>query len=321
MSLAETLAQNLRNLAQRTGLTRASSYSLFDVELKRRTELSPSLGRFVFTGPDVARMRTLAPDQRIKLLFPAPDGSPPQLPHEGDWHKNLRALDPQSRPPMRTYTIRALRHEALEVDVDFVLHGETGPASAWATHARPGDRLQMVAPDIRYPSDPGGYEWRPPTDVRHVLLIGDETALPAIAGIIEQLAERQDAPVVQAFLEIPTERDALPLPRGPLTRLHWLPRAETGARHGARMIEAAHELATLPSSAPREENWMPLDQVDIDRELPWELASPVDTAFYAWVAGESAAVMAIRRHFIGELGLDRRASSFMGYWRHGKVLG
>jgi NADPH-dependent ferric siderophore reductase len=64
---------------------------------------------------------------------------------------------------MRTYTIRALRREACEVDVDFVLHGVNGPASAWATTARMGDRLQMVAPNLAYAGDPGGYEWKPRT--------------------------------------------------------------------------------------------------------------------------------------------------------------
>lgn len=316
-----SIANTVRGLARRVGLERPSAYRLYDVSLRRRIALGPSLCRFVFTGPELGQMRTLAPDQRIKMLFPAPDGSAPSLPQQGDWHAALRALDPSRRPPMRTYTIRALRAAEAEVDVDFVLHGETGPASAWATHARPGDRLQLVAPNAAFPGDPGGYEWQPPTAVRHVLLIGDETALPAIAGIIESLAERQDAPTVQAYLEVPTQLDALPLRCGAQTRLHWLPRDVSGARHGQRMIEAARELAILPSSAPREHGRAPLTQVDIDRTLPWVLASPVDTAFYAWVAGESAAVMAIRRHFIGELGLDRRASSFMGYWRHGKVLG
>lgn len=315
-----SIANTVRDLARRVGLARPSAYRIFDVRLERRITLSPALTRFVFSGPEVGQMRTLAPDQRIKVLLPAPDGSPPNLPTLGDWHASLRALDKTKRPPMRTYTIRELRAEVGEVEVDFVLHGESGPASAWATHARPGDRLQLVAPNAAFDGDPGGYEWRPPVAVRHVLLIGDETALPAIAGILEQLAERQDAPVVQAFLEIPTPQDALPLPSSPLMRLHWLARTETQAGHGDRMLEAAYELATLPSSAPRENNRAPLDQVDIDRELPWALASPVDTAFYAWVAGESAAVMAIRRHFIAELGLDRRSASFMGYWRHGKVL-
>lgn len=316
-----SIASAVRTLARRVGLARPSAYRLFDVRLERRIVLSPALTRFVFSGPEVDQMRTLAPDQRIKVLLPAPDGSLPSLPTQGDWHANLRALEKPRRPPMRTYTIRELRAEAGEIDVDFVLHGETGPASAWATHARPGDRVQLVAPNAAYHGDPGGYEWRPPTAVRHVLLIGDETALPAIAGIVEQLAEREDAPVVQAFVEIPTQQDVLPLPCGPLTRLHWLPRAGTSAGHGDRMLEAACELATLPSSAPRENGRPPLSQVDIDKELPWELANPIDTAFYAWVAGESAAVMAIRRLFVGEFGLDRRSASFMGYWRQGKVLG
>ncbi|MGV8584389.1 siderophore-interacting protein, partial [Pseudomonas aeruginosa] len=90
------------------------------------------------------------------------------------------------RPPMRTYTIRALRAEQEEVDVEFVLHGENGPASAWATHARIGDRLQLAAPNRQYGDDPGGYEWKPPAGVRHILLIADETALPAVAGILEE---------------------------------------------------------------------------------------------------------------------------------------
>ncbi|MBE7374215.1 siderophore-interacting protein [Pseudomonas lopnurensis] len=320
MTLAETLAQNLRNLAQRTGLSRASSYRLFDVALKQRTVLGPSLARFVFTGPDVARMNTLAPDQRIKLLFPAPDGSPPRLPHEGDWHKSLRALEPSHRPPMRTYTIRALRGEALEVDVDFVLHGESGPASAWVTHARPGDRLQMVAPDARYPADPGGYEWRPPRGVRQILLIGDETALPAIAGILEALAERPCGQRVEAFIEVPHEEDCLPLRTPPGTRLHWFARDTLELGHGEGMARAARELATLPSWGEREKSLQPLENVDIEKQLPWELAKPTDNAFYAWVAGESAAIMAIRSHWVGELGLDRRALSFMGYWRLGRAL-
>ncbi|MCY1356545.1 Vibriobactin utilization protein ViuB [compost metagenome] len=319
MSIAETLVQNLRNLAQRTGLSRASSYRLFDIELKQRIPLSPSLARFVFTGPEVARMCTMAPDQRVKLLFPSADGLPPQLPHEGDWLKTQRALEPERRPPMRTYTIRALRREALEVDVDFVLHGETGPASTWATHARPGDRLQMVAPDGEFPGTPGGYEWRPPAGIRHVLLIGDETALPAIAGILEELAIWPDRPNVQAFIEVPHGTDRLELRCAPEAQVNWLPRDSGGWQHGQGMIQAARELAILPepqqTGKPQQ-----IKEVNIDTQILWDLAKPADNGFYAWVAGESAAVMAIRRHWVGELGMDRRALSFMGYWRLGRAL-
>lgn len=91
MSLAETLARNLRDLTHHAGLAKVPSYRLFDLVLKRRSPLSPSLVRFTFGGPEIARVRTLAPDQRVKLLFPAADGSLPQLPATGDWRRQVRS--------------------------------------------------------------------------------------------------------------------------------------------------------------------------------------------------------------------------------------
>ncbi|HCF5458923.1 TPA: siderophore-interacting protein [Pseudomonas aeruginosa] len=273
------------------------AYRLFNVELKRREQLSPALTRFVFGGPEVAEMKTLAADQRIKIFFPDASGQPPSLPGGSEWYQAYRSVEPARRPPMRTYTIRALRVEQEEVDVEFVLHGENGPASAWATHARIGDRLQLAAPNRQYGDDPGGYEWKPPAGVRHILLIADETALPAVAGIFEELAGETEPPVVEAFLEVPGEADILDLPAIPAARLHWLPEREVAGG-------AAQEL----------------EDIDIDEEILWELASPESGSFYAWVAGESAAVMAIRRYLVQERGIDKRHLTLMGYWRLGKVF-
>ncbi|WP_259765687.1 siderophore-interacting protein, partial [Pseudomonas protegens] len=168
-SLTDLLTQGLRKL---TGVDRSrpKGYRLINVELKQRIDLSPSMTRLVFGGEDIAQARTLAPDQRIKLLFPGADGTPAQLPVDGDWQAARRQLPAEQQPPMRTYTIRALRMQPAEMDVDFVLHGVNGPASAWATHARPGDRLQMVVPNKAYSGDPGGYEWLPPAGIGKVLL-------------------------------------------------------------------------------------------------------------------------------------------------------
>lgn len=318
--MLSTLSKNLRTAVQKVLPAKKPSYRLFDITLRERIDISPSLTRFVFTGPEVARMQTLAPDQRVKLLFPTPDGQPPQLALEDNWHQTLRNLDPTQKPPMRTYTIRALRTELAEVDVEFVLHGETGPASRWATHAKAGDRLQMVAPYRDYPGDPGGYEWQPPAGIRHVLLIGDETALPAIAGIIEELADQPQPPQVQAFIEVPHAGDRLDIRQPANAQINWLVRDEQQLEHGAGMRKAALELATLPESAARAKAPQKIKEVDIDTQILWDLAKPSDVQFYAWVAGESAAVMAIRRHLVGEMGLDRRALTFMGYWRLGRVL-
>lgn len=156
--------------------------------------------------------------------------------------------------------------------------------------------------------------------MRNVLLIGDETALPAIAGILEQLATHPDAPRVQAFIEVPEEADCLALLCGLNAKVHWLPRASLGTRHGDGMLLAARELASLPPLRPQASDSGPLDELDLDHQRPWERASARHSDFYAWVAGESAAVMAIRRFLINERGLDRQALTLMGYWKLGRSL-
>lgn len=314
-SLTRAVGRGLRKLA---GAQPERAYRLFDVTLKQRIQLSPSLSRLVFTGPDVARMHTLAADQRVKLFFPAADGSPPELPNDLHWNEARRALAEASRPPMRTYTIRALRREQAEVDIDFVLHGVNGPASAWATHARTGDRLQILAPNLAFAGDPGGYEWNPPAGVRNILLVGDETALPAIAGILETLAGQDDPPQVEAYVEVPLQQDCLALRCNASTTLHWLPRDQQQRIQGQAMVHAVTQLATLPARRPPADTR--LEEVDIDQQILWERASASHQSFYAWVAGESAAVMQIRGFLINEQGLDRNALTLMGYWRAGRTF-
>jgi len=265
------------------------TYRLFEVALKERRVLSPSLHRLVFTGADVARMKTEGPDQRIKVFFPLPGQDAPEVPSGEDWYARYRALADDQRPPMRTYTLRQLRAAQGEVDVDFVLHGETGPASRWAVYAQPGDRV--------------------------VLLVADETALPAVAGILEELAAQVDPPRVLALLEVAGEGGAIALKAPPSAELVWLPRGQ--AAYGQALVEAVQaRLAASPVVAGDA-----LDEIDVDAQILWEQSDAgVAGPFYAWVAGEAGAVMAIRRHLVRDCGLDRRALTFMGYWRQGRVL-
>jgi len=76
------------------------TYRLFEVALKERRVLSPSLDRMVFTGADVARMTTGGPDQRIKVFFPLPGQEAPQVPSGEDWYPRYRALPDDQRPPL-----------------------------------------------------------------------------------------------------------------------------------------------------------------------------------------------------------------------------
>jgi len=291
------------------------TYRLFDVALKQRTVLSPSLTRMVFAAPDVANMKTDGPDQRIKVFFPLPGQDAPQVPQGEDWYARYRALPEGERAPMRTYTIRALRPEAGEVDIDFVLHGETGPASRWATHARVGDRIGLLAPDAQVADSSQGFEWKPPADVQRVLLVADDTALPAVAGILEDLARWPHPPQVQAFLEVAHDADVLPLAAPVGAQLFWL--AREGAAHGQLLQQAVQaRVGPLGLRAAEQD----LAEIDIDQDILWEQASAQGGGLYAWVAGEAGAVMAIRRHLVKDCGIDKRAITFMGYWRQGKVL-
>ncbi|WMJ70111.1 siderophore-interacting protein [Stenotrophomonas sp. 24(2023)] len=291
------------------------TYRLFEVALKARHVLSPSLVRMVFSGAEVMHMKTDGPDQRIKVFFPLPGQAVPQVPSGEDWYARYRALADDQRPPMRTYTIRQLRAAQGEVDVDFVLHGETGPASYWATRAVPGDRVLLLAPDAQVDAHSQGCEWQPPAGVGQILLVADETALPAVAGILEELAARPQAPRTLALLEVAQAADALALRAPADAEVVWLPRE--GAGHGQRLLQAVQ--ARLAPAALGAAGGDVLEDVDVDTQILWELADAAGP-LYAWVAGEAGAVMAIRRYLVQSCGLDRRAITFMGYWRQGRVL-
>lgn len=289
----------------------ASNYRIFDIKLKSKVNVTPSLLRCVFEGPDVHRMKLEAPDQRIKLLFPAPDGQVPQLKNGADWYSDYMAIRKMQRPVMRTYTLRALRQKHNQMEVEFVLHGVNGPASAWATHAAPGDAIQVVAPNADFDGNSGGYAWAPPAQLKQALLIADETALPAAMGILEQLALQANPPRVQAFFEVPVAGDCLNMDKFPFAEAYWLPR-DVGHQqmHGTLLMEAVRQRVDIPASARAESQSLAENSPG---DLLWERAEGVNS-FYAWVAAESSAVKSLRRYLIGECKLDRSTVNFMAYW-------
>ncbi|AHG21329.2 iron utilization protein [Chania multitudinisentens RB-25] len=290
----------------------SASYRIFNIILKYKENISPSLLRCVFSGPELNRMKLEAPDQRIKLLFPSAQGQISQLENSDDWYRDYMAVAKEQRPVMRTYTLRALRCAEQEMDVEFVLHGVNGPASAWAIHALPGDALQAVAPNADFDGDSGGYEWAPPAQVQQALLIADETALPAALGILEQLAQSANPPRVQAFFEVPLAEDCLCMAQFPFAEVHWLPRAGGHQQnHGELLVEAVRQRVKIPISARAAEQ--SLAENSLAGDLLWERAEGAKT-FYAWVAAESSTVKTLRRYLIGECSLDRSTVNFMAYW-------
>ncbi|QHF50005.1 MULTISPECIES: siderophore-interacting protein [unclassified Pseudomonas] len=295
----------------------ANPYKLFDVILHRKTLLSPHMMRITLASPAVKEMATWAPDQRVKLFFPAADGSPARLAQGEGWYARFKAMIADRRPAMRTYTIRHLRAEQGEVDIDFVLHGETGPASRWALRAQPGDSMQILAPDRRFSArDAGGFEWKPPQILKQVLLVADGTALPAAMGILDELAAMAEPPLTQAFFEVDSPEDMLPVPDWAGLTVQWLIRGQASA--GTLMV-AAVQKAVSPIHASSIGQAVELAEVDIDKEILWEIAETASEGFYGWIAGESAAVMSLRRYLIKECGIARQSLNLMGYWRYNKA--
>ena len=298
----------------------ATPYKIFDAALRHKKALSPHLMRVTLAGPMVAEMATWAPDQRVKLFFPAVDGSPAKLALGDGWYARYRSMPVAQRPAMRTYTIRHLRAEQGEVDIDFVLHGETGPASRWAIHAAAGESIQIVAPDRQFSAqDAGGFEWKQPQQLKHLLLVADAAALPAALGILDELAALAVPPITQAFFEVDSVDDALPVPDWPGLSVQWLIRDRaTATRAGLLMVDAVRR-AILPSFASNAFEAVELAEVDVDEGMLWETAESARDGFYGWIAGETAAVMNLRKYLIKECGIAKESLNLMGYWRYNKV--
>jgi len=307
-------------------------WRLFDVEVARVVRLCPSFIRVTFTGPDLHLVADNGRDQRIKFLLPAPCGGWKYLDRQNpDWFTAWRELPEERRNPLRTYTVRAVRQSMKEVDVDIVLHGDTGPASRWANAAKPGMPLVVIAPDARYDGPHGGLGFAPPAHSHALLLAGDETAVPAIAAICESLP---DDAFGEVFLEVPHPEDRWTLVAPEGVHVHWLGR--DGAAHGELLVPAVEAAADrllamgvrASSDAPVTRPSRPavLEDVDIDHDILWEVpideaghALTQDAVLYAWLAGEAGVIRTLRRYLVAERGVDRKAVAFMGYWREGRA--
>lgn len=297
-----------------TSTLAVTPWRVFSVEVRALRRLGPSFLRVTLTGPDLNRFADNGYDQRIKLALPAVDGAPGELPGGPDWFQRWRELPAGLRSPIRTYTVRAARPEAYEVDVDMALHGDGGPATRWARRACIGDRIAVVGPDSGWNGPHGGVEFRPPAGAT-LLLVGDETAAPAICAILERLPADARG---YALVEVPEIGDELPCRAPAGVTVTWLPRA--GAPHGSRLTPAVTSLAGRLLPVPVTSTAVPLAEVDVDRDILWEVPDrPEGAAHYAWLAGEAAMIRGLRRHLVADRGLDRRAVAFMGYWRTGRA--
>ncbi|OLT09970.1 hypothetical protein BJF78_29550 [Pseudonocardia sp. CNS-139] len=247
--------------------------SVLAAHVVRVEQLSRLMRRITVGGPDLARFTTAGRDQVVRMFLPLA-GQELVLPEGPDWWGGYHAIPQVHRPALRNYTVRRFDPATGELDVDFVLHGDEGPASAWAGRAAPGDPLG-VYPDAATAEVPDGTDWQ--------LLVADETGLPAVGAILEGLAPGTRA---VAFVEIADPDEEQDLRSGADVDLVWLHRDGVPAGR-SDVVVTALAAAQLPPG-------------------------PV----FAWVAGESGMVKAVRRHLVSERGVPRKRVEFSGYWLH-----
>ncbi|WIE76952.1 siderophore-interacting protein [Curtobacterium sp. MCSS17_007] len=248
-----------------------------------RTErISPHMVRVHLGGPafrdfldDADPDRLAATDRYVKLLLaPASSGLTPPY----DLEALRETLPKHERPARRTYTVRRVDHAAGTIAIDFVVHGDEGLAGPWAAAARPGDLLALSGPG-------GGYAPSPDPAVTHVLL-GDDSALPAIGAALEAMPA--DATGV-ALVEVGGAADEQPIVHPAGVDLRWLHRDATGAEPGTLLLEAT-------------------------RALP-RASRPVQV----FAHGERTAVKAVRRVLQDDWGLERAELSLSAYWALGRT--
>lgn len=219
--------------------------------------VTPHLVRVTLAGPELVRIDPTAhTDRYLKLVL----GDPPV---EG------------ARPVVRTYTIRSVRDGAhgVEWDVDVVVHGDEGLGGPWAARVAPGEDVTFLGPGGGYAPDPEA-PWH--------LLVGDDSALPAVAAALEALPA---GAVAHAFVEVSGPEDEQEIVSRADLHLTWVHR---GGRTLTEAVTAAHAAGRLPAGAP-----------------------------HAFLHGEASCVRDLRRWARAELGVGRDRLSASGYWRRG----
>ncbi|WP_370328473.1 SIP domain-containing protein [Euzebya sp.] len=232
-------------------------------------DLTPGMRELTVRG-GLEGFAPIAPDQFLYLITAAPGGGPVT---PGFTMAQLQEAPVADHPPAAYYTVRRWRPEADEMDLWVVLHGHDEGVGGWAAEVGVGDPVALWGPRSTYD---------PPAGTRSVLLVGDETGLPAIATILEQLDEGWTATVV---VEAAAPSHAVDLPARPGVEVSWVFRDGEPAGTGTGLVDAVRGL-----------------DLDLD-------------GLYAFGAAETRQIAAVRHHLRHERGMAADRTRMTGYWR------
>jgi NADPH-dependent ferric siderophore reductase len=238
--------------------------------VERVLPVTPYLTRITLRGDDLRDFVSASFDDHMKVFFPEPGATKPVMPTLG---AQGPVYAPGATPPtMRDFTPRRFDSKACELDIEFAMH-DAGPATTWAAQAQPGQYLGLGGPRGSMVI-PTSFDWH--------LLIGDDTALPAISRRLEELPAGARAIVVAevaeaaARIEFRSRADV---------QVNWAHRA---APNGAGLMHALEALPQLPTGQG-----------------------------FAWAAAESTVVRQVRSHLIAQRKMDKSRVRAASYWKRG----
>ncbi|WP_237153530.1 siderophore-interacting protein [Oryzibacter oryziterrae] len=245
--------QNTRNTGSGLVTRIRHDVKIRDLEVLRVDRLTPHYVRITFGGDDLADFVSLSPDDHVKIFVPLANGE----------------------TAMRDYTPRSFDPAKRQLAIDFALH-EAGPATLWALNARAGDRLKIGGPRGSAVISQTVQRW---------VLIGDETALPAIARRIEEAGPGERITCVVA---VAGEAEVQNFDTQADLDVHWVFRPESAAALPAALLAKVKSLE-------------------------------VEAETFVWIAGEANVAKAVRAHFLDQV---RHPISWMkaaGYWVAGQA--
>ncbi|MBP2327755.1 NADPH-dependent ferric siderophore reductase [Kibdelosporangium banguiense] len=184
-------------------------------EVVRTHRTSPSFVTLTIGGPDLAHFVPAGFDQCVRLFFRRDGQRELAMPTRSNnvWVAQHMMSRTATRPWVRNYTVRAFRPDSLEMDIEFALHGDDTPATAFATKASEGDPVGIFDEGVGY--------W-PTKDTQ--LLVADESAVPAALAILDHAPQDLRAHV---YLEVPRTADIRNLDTPPGVTVHWIARDDS----------------------------------------------------------------------------------------------
>ncbi|GGS63954.1 siderophore-interacting protein [Streptomyces griseoviridis] len=252
---------------------------LFPATVVSGTRLTPNMQRVTVRGEALGAFPYRGYDHWFRLFFRCPHQErfhPPEVAAE-TWWKPYLAMPDETRPYCANYTVADFRAGAGELDIDVVVHrgadgSVEGGTAIWACSAEPGEELALLDQGVLYEA---------PEDASSVLLVADESGLPAVAGILRSLPADTVGRVLQ---EVPSAADRREPAGPPGVRVEWIVREDPHAVPGTAALAALRGL------------------------------TDTDPGGYAFVVGEQRLATEGRRHLVAT-GMPKDRITFSGFWK------